>query len=249
MTAVQSHELEFCPEVAILGIAAWSGTGKTTLLESLLPRLKASGLRVAVIKHAHHRFDVDQPGKDSHRLRQAGAMPMLVASSRRYALMMETPEAEEADLAMLIRMVMPTAPDLILVEGFKDWPLPKLELYRPALGQPLLASRDSWVRAIASDVTISEPDGVAELDLNDHDTIAAWIRHWVMTWPDTCSTLTSHCRIAGQEPSARKEPSAGQEEPSAGQREPSAGQRELSADKEEPSAGQEEPSAGQEEPS
>jgi molybdopterin-guanine dinucleotide biosynthesis protein B len=167
----------------LLGIAAWSGTGKTTLLEALLPRLKAQGLHVAVIKHAHHDFDIDQPGKDSHRLRTAGAAPMLVASSKRFALMMDTPDREEADLAALIDQVRPLRPDLVLVEGFKAWPLPKLELYRPALGKPLRAFDDPWVRAVASDETLALPGGVEALDLNDHAALSDYLSAWPSRWP------------------------------------------------------------------
>ncbi|WP_072822073.1 molybdopterin-guanine dinucleotide biosynthesis protein B [Modicisalibacter ilicicola] len=166
----------------LLGIAAWSGTGKTTLLEALLPRLAERGVRVAVIKHAHHGFDVDQPGKDSHRLREAGAAPMLVASKARFALMMETPDRGEADLAMLIEQVRPLQPDLVLVEGFKAWPLPKLELFRPVLEKPLLARDDEWVHGVASDEPLDLPADVEALDLNDlvalTDYIAAWPGQW-----------------------------------------------------------------------
>lgn len=175
--------LPFDDDLPVLGIAAWSGTGKTTLLEQLLPRLGERGLRVAVIKHAHHAFDVDQPGKDSHRLRQAGASPMLVASRARVALMMETPGREEADLAALIEMVRPQRPDLVLVEGFKAWPLPKLELHRPEVGKPLRVAEDPWVRAVASDATLALPAGVEALDLNDLEALADWIAAWPARWP------------------------------------------------------------------
>lgn len=181
-TPVGSVPLE--DDLPLLGIAAWSGTGKTTLLERLLPALRERGLRVAVIKHAHHAFDVDQPGKDSHRLRQAGAEPILVASRARVALMMETPDREEADLAELIEMVRPQRPDLVLVEGFKAWPLPKLELYREAVGKPLRAAEDAWIVAVASDGTPDLPDDVERLDLNDPERLADWIAAWPSRWPD-----------------------------------------------------------------
>ncbi|HSH56962.1 MAG TPA: molybdopterin-guanine dinucleotide biosynthesis protein B [Halomonas sp.] len=167
----------------LLGIAAWSGTGKTTLLEALLPRLSERGLRVAVVKHAHHTFDVDQPGKDSHRLRQAGASPMLVASRERLALMMETPNQQEADLQALLAMVAVQRPDLVLVEGFKAWPLPKLELHRPALGKPLRVAEDPWVRAVATDAPLVLPEGVERLDLNDLTALTEWIAAWPARWP------------------------------------------------------------------
>jgi len=186
--------------VPLLGIAAWSGVGKTTLLEALLPRLRQAGLRVAVIKHAHHRFDIDRPGKDSYRLRQAGATPMLVASRERFALMMETPcnetpcnetpgeevqaspEDDGPDLAALLAHVQLMRPDLILIEGFKNWPLPKLELHRPSLGKPLLAGDDPWVQAVASDDLLKLPAGVAALDLNDLTTLTAFVCAWPATW-------------------------------------------------------------------
>lgn len=166
----------------LLGIAAWSGTGKTTLLEQLLPLLQARGLKVAVIKHAHHDFEIDTPGKDSHRLREAGAVPMLIASSARIAMMIETPDREEADLSELVAMVQPHQPDLILVEGFKSWPLPKLELHRPSLGKPLSAGSDSWVVAVASDASLALPADVEQLDLNDLDALSDWVAAWPARW-------------------------------------------------------------------
>ena len=173
-----------CP---LLGIAAWSGTGKTTLLEQLLPELRARGLRVAVIKHAHHAFDVDTPGKDSHRLRTAGAVPMLVASAKRFALMMETPDQAEADLEQLVAQLEGLEVDLILVEGFKQWPLPKLELYREAVGKPLRAPEDPWIHALATPAAQLPPrDGVPQdlkrLDLDDPQALAAWIAAWPVHW-------------------------------------------------------------------
>ena len=183
MSECVPDSLRFDDDLPLLGIAAWSGTGKTTLLERLLPALRRRGLRVAVIKHAHHGFDVDQPGKDSHRLRQAGASPMVVASRARVALMMETPGRDEADLAELIDMVRPRRPDLVLVEGFKAWPLPKLELYRPEVGKSLRAVEDRWVRAVASDAALALPEGVESLDLNDLKALTDWIAAWPARWP------------------------------------------------------------------
>ncbi|QFU01449.1 Molybdopterin-guanine dinucleotide biosynthesis adapter protein [Halomonas sp. THAF5a] len=183
MSECVPERLPFDDALPVLGIAAWSGTGKTTLLERLLPALRERGLRVAVIKHAHHSFDVDQPGKDSHRLRQAGASPMLVASRARVAVMMETPGREEADLAALLEMVRPQRPDLVLVEGFKAWPLPKLELYRPSVGKPLRVAEDPWVRAVASDAALALPEGVEALELNDLEALADWIAAWPGRWP------------------------------------------------------------------
>lgn len=184
MSDTPAGPLPLDADLPLLGIAAWSGTGKTTLLERLLPALRERGLRVAVIKHAHHAFDVDQPGKDSHRLRQAGAEPILVASRARVALMMETPDREEADLAELIEMVRPQRPDLVLVEGFKAWPLPKLELYRESVGKPLRVGDDAWVVAVASDGTPPLPPGVEALELNDLEGIADWVASWPPRWAE-----------------------------------------------------------------
>jgi molybdopterin-guanine dinucleotide biosynthesis adapter protein len=183
MNAMIDAPLSFDDRLPLLGIAAWSGTGKTTLLERLLPRLAERGLRTAVIKHTHHGFDVDQPGKDSYRLRQAGASPMLVASRSRWALMMETPGQAEADLAQLIEVVRFQRPDLVLVEGFKAWPLPKLELYREALGKPLRVAHDPWVKAVASAMPLSLPAGVESLALDDLEAIADWVAAWPGRWP------------------------------------------------------------------
>ncbi|WP_111412083.1 molybdopterin-guanine dinucleotide biosynthesis protein B [Billgrantia lactosivorans] len=183
MPSPQHAPLTLDEALPLLGIAAWSGTGKTTLLEGLLPRLAARGLRTAVIKHAHHAFDVDQPGKDSHRLRQAGAAPMLVASRARWAMMRETPDQEEADLAQLIEVLRPQRPDLVLVEGFKAWPLPKLELYREALGKTLRVAEDPWIRAVASQPPVAVPDDVDWLDLDDVEAIADWVAAWPSRWP------------------------------------------------------------------
>ncbi|WP_115853300.1 molybdopterin-guanine dinucleotide biosynthesis protein B [Kushneria indalinina] len=169
-------------DTPLLGIAAWSGTGKTTLLEALLPALRSSGLNVAVIKHAHHDFDVDVPGKDSHRLRTAGAAPMLVASGKRFALMMETPGQEEPCLLTLLDQVLMLGPDLVLIEGFKQWSLPKLELYREAVGKSLRAFEDPWVRAVATTDEVALPQGVERLNLDDHAALLDWLVAWPSRW-------------------------------------------------------------------
>ncbi|MBZ0330498.1 molybdopterin-guanine dinucleotide biosynthesis protein B [Halomonas sp. ANAO-440] len=183
MSAVIHASLPLDASLPLLGIAAWSGTGKTTLLEQILPSLTQRGLRVAVIKHAHHGFEVDQPGKDSYRLRMAGASPMLVASRARLALMMETPQQEEADLATLIEMMRPQHPDLVLVEGFKAWPLPKLELYREEVGKSLRVAEDPWVKAVASATPLVLPKGVEALPLDDLDSLVDWVAAWPARWP------------------------------------------------------------------
>lgn len=166
--------------VPLLGIVAWSGTGKTTLIEALLPRLAARGVRVAVIKHAHHDVDVDTPGKDTHRFRMAGAAPVILATAKRFAVMMETPDsADDLDLPLLLEYAQVSKPDLILIEGFKHWPLPKLELHRPELEKPLLALGDPWIKAVASPQPIALPAGVHALCLDHIEHIEDWLVHWV----------------------------------------------------------------------
>lgn len=139
----------------IFGLAGWSGSGKTTLLAALVPQLVARGLTVSTIKHAHHEFDIDRPGKDSWRHRQAGAREVMVASSRRWALMHELRGAPEPALEDLVARMSPV--DLLLVEGWKRHPHPKLEVHRPSLGKPLLYPHDPHIVAIASDEAIAAP--------------------------------------------------------------------------------------------
>ncbi|TVP93078.1 MAG: molybdopterin-guanine dinucleotide biosynthesis protein B [Thioalkalivibrio sp.] len=169
------------PPIPLLGFAAWSGAGKTTLLTRLLPVLRARGLEVAMIKHAHHDFDVDKPGKDSFELRQAGAGQVLVASSRRFALMVENPPGEETDpvLSELVGRIDPHRADLILVEGFKREPIPKIEIHRPALGKPLLCTGDPHIVAVATDRPDAVPDGMHALPLDDVRLIAAFIGEYL----------------------------------------------------------------------
>jgi molybdopterin-guanine dinucleotide biosynthesis protein B len=161
----------------VLGIVGWSGSGKTTLLVAVLPLLRASGLSVSTIKHAHHGFDMDKPGKDSHRHRLAGAHEVIIASSVRWALLHEI-EGPEPDLPALLAHLEPV--DLVLVEGFKSHPYPKLEVFRPVLGKPSLWNVEPQVVAVASDST---PDIGSRmlLPLNQPQTIATWIRTHVVT--------------------------------------------------------------------
>ncbi|MFO8004270.1 molybdopterin-guanine dinucleotide biosynthesis protein B [Thioalkalivibrio sp.] len=165
------------PTIPLLGFAAWSGAGKTTLLKRLLPVLRGAGLQLALIKHAHHDFDVDQPGKDSYVLRKAGAGQVLVASSRRLALMVEDPEGQaiEPVLADLVQRLDPARTDLILVEGFKREPIPKIEIHRPGLGKALLCIDDPHIIAVATDRPEAVPPGVRVLPLDDVGAIAAFI--------------------------------------------------------------------------
>jgi|OpeIllAssembly_1097287.scaffolds.fasta_scaffold217304_3 molybdopterin-guanine dinucleotide biosynthesis protein B len=161
-----------CP---VLGFAAWSGTGKTTLLVQLLPRLRGRGLRVGMVKHAHHSFDVDQPGKDSYELRKAGASPMLVASSRRWALMADLDQEREPVLQEMLDRLDPSGLDVILVEGFKHEAFPKIELHRPAIGKPLLFPDDASVIAVATDAPLAQPTQLPVLDLNDVEAMADFV--------------------------------------------------------------------------
>jgi molybdopterin-guanine dinucleotide biosynthesis protein MobB len=159
----------------VLGFAAWSGTGKTTLLRRLIPALRARGLRLGVVKHAHHAFDVDQPGKDSYELRHAGAERVLVGSRRRYALMVEHDDGAEPTLEALLACMPASGLDLILVEGFKHERFPKMELHRPSLGRPLLYPDDPSVIAVATDAPLPEPPALPVLALNDADAVAAFV--------------------------------------------------------------------------
>ena len=163
----------------VFGLAGYSGSGKTTLLEALIPRLNAAGLRVSLIKHAHHRFDIDQPGKDSYRLREAGCSEVLLVSESRWVLMHELRGEPEPSLEEQIARFSDC--DLVLVEGFKNTPIPKLEVHRPSVGKPLIAGGGiETIVAVATD----EPDVVRRqtalpiLDLNDRGAIADFIlRH------------------------------------------------------------------------
>jgi molybdopterin-guanine dinucleotide biosynthesis protein B len=156
------------------GFAGWSGSGKTTLIEKLIPLLVQRGLRVSLIKHAHHTFDVDVPGKDSYRHRQAGAAEVLVTSSRRWVLMHELRGAPEPSFEEQVKRLSPC--DLLIVEGFKFAPIPKLEVWRKEPGEALLHPNDPHIVAVASDVKVDTR--LPLLDLNDVPTIADFIvRH------------------------------------------------------------------------
>ncbi|MFH4666612.1 molybdopterin-guanine dinucleotide biosynthesis protein MobB [Vibrio cidicii] len=157
----------------LLGFAAYSGTGKTTLLEALLPKLTEAGLRVGVLKHAHHDFDVDKPGKDSYRLRKAGALQMLIASHKRFALMTETPQAE-AEFAYLLSRFDHSKLDLLLVEGCKNIAFNKIELHREEVGKPWLYPHDENIIAIASDANHLETT-LPQMNINDLDSIAEFV--------------------------------------------------------------------------
>ncbi len=154
----------------IIGIAGWSGAGKTTLLTRVIPRLVARGYRVSTVKHAHHEFDVDHPGKDSHTHRRAGATEVLVSSAHRWALMRELRGGAEGPLDALLEKL--SEVDLVLVEGFKREGHPKLEVYRAAVGKPPLYPEDENIVAVASDgpvtarvpvVALDDTEGVADI--------------------------------------------------------------------------------------
>ncbi|ELB1138422.1 bifunctional molybdopterin-guanine dinucleotide biosynthesis adaptor protein MobB/molybdopterin molybdotransferase MoeA [Vibrio parahaemolyticus] len=163
--------------IPIIGFAAYSGTGKTTLLEALLPKLTEAGLRIGMLKHAHHNFDVDKPGKDSYRLRKAGASQMLIASRNRFALMTETPEAE-AEFEYLLTRFDEDKLDVVLVEGCKNIAFPKIELHREEVGKPWLYPHDDNIIAIASDSAELDSE-LPQMNINDLDAIAQFVLQYV----------------------------------------------------------------------
>lgn len=165
----------------ILGIAGYSGSGKTTLVKALLPALTARGLDVSTVKHAHHAFDIDKPGKDSYEHRQAGARQVLISSERRWALVREHRGQAEPTLAELLEKLDPV--DLVLVEGWKHGTHPKLEVHRPAAGTPLLAAGDPHILAVASDATALPDISVPLLPLNDIDAVADFVADYARGKP------------------------------------------------------------------
>lgn len=157
----------------VFGFAGWSGSGKTTLITRLVPELTGRGLRVSTMKHAHHSFDMDKPGKDSYVHREAGATEVMVSSANRWALLHENRETPEPSMEELIRYMTPV--DLLLVEGFKSYQHDKLEVYRAANGKPLLATGDASVVAIATDTPDAVAVSVPVLDLNDIRAVADFV--------------------------------------------------------------------------
>lgn len=153
----------------IIGLAGWSGSGKTTLIAKLIPCLIARGVSVSTLKHAHHGFDLDQPGKDSFFHRAAGATEVVISSSKRWALLHELREEPEWDLGALVAKMSPV--DLVVVEGFKRDAFPKLEIYREANGKPLIHPEDPHIVAIASDIALPKAR-VSVVDLDDVEAIA-----------------------------------------------------------------------------
>jgi len=153
----------------IIGLAGWSGSGKTTLITKLIPRLLARGLRVSTLKHAHHGFDLDKPGKDSFVHRAAGATEVIISSAKRWAILHELREEPEWDMGALVGRMSPV--DLVLVEGFKRDAFPKLEIHRTVNGKPLLHPEDPHIIAVACDSVLPAAK-VPVIDLNDIDAIA-----------------------------------------------------------------------------
>jgi molybdopterin-guanine dinucleotide biosynthesis protein B len=153
----------------IIGLAGWSGSGKTTLLTKVIPCLVGRGLKVSTIKHAHHNFDLDKPGKDSHAHRMAGASEVVVGSSSRWAIVHELRGEAEPALSVLLQKISPV--DLVLIEGYKREAHPKLEVHRAALGKPLLHPDDPAIVAIASDAPLPSAR-IPRVDINDIEAVA-----------------------------------------------------------------------------
>lgn len=167
----------------IFGFAGWSGSGKTTLLEALIPVLAQQVGRVSLIKHAHHAFDVDQPGKDSWRHRQAGCTEVLVSSGVRWALMHELRGDGELALPQALSRLSPC--DLVLIEGYKAYPMPKLEIWRPVVGKPPLHPDDPYIAGIATDdpAAARAASTLPLFGLDDVDAIATFVREKAQDWP------------------------------------------------------------------
>jgi molybdopterin-guanine dinucleotide biosynthesis protein B len=161
----------------VFGFAGYSGSGKTTLIEQLIPRFTARGLKVSLIKHTHHNFDVDKPGKDSYRHREAGATEVLLTCDNRWVLMHELRGAPEPTLEEQLVVLSPC--DLVLVEGFKQTPISKIEVHRPATGKPPIWPENSSVVAVATDEVID--CRLPVLDINDPDAVVTFILDYLDT--------------------------------------------------------------------
>ncbi|MGR5127780.1 molybdopterin-guanine dinucleotide biosynthesis protein B [Photobacterium swingsii] len=165
-----------------LGFAGYSGSGKTTLLEKLIPLLRAKDLRIGLLKHSHHDIEPDKPGKDSYRLRHAGCQQTLLATQKRHMLYFEYPEEDrsEPELDQCLAQLDHSKLDLVLVEGFRDQPIPKIEIHRPSYGKPFLHSQDQHIIAIASDTVIKPThNSLPQLNLNKPEEIATFILQWI----------------------------------------------------------------------
>jgi molybdopterin-guanine dinucleotide biosynthesis protein MobB len=173
----------------LIGLCAYSGTGKTTLLTQLIPVLKQRGLRVGVVKHAHHNFDIDHPGKDSYEFRQAGAEQVAVASHKRIAWIKENPvDKNEPDLLDALSALDINNLDLVIAEGFKRESFAKIELHRPSLGQPLLCTKDKNIIALATDADVTVTPIPQLLDLNNVDEIAEFIISYINRYDSKAPT-------------------------------------------------------------
>lgn len=161
----------------LLAIVGWSGTGKTTLLQQVIPILLSKGIRAGLIKHTHHEMDVDTPGKDSYLLRKAGASQVIVASSERWALMCETPEKQSIDLPYLLSRMDHSVLEIVLVEGFKEESVPKIVLWRAGIKGGIEELLDEQVIAVASDQKLAL--NVPVLDINRPDSVADFIADWL----------------------------------------------------------------------
>jgi molybdopterin-guanine dinucleotide biosynthesis protein B len=172
----------------VIGITGWSGSGKTSLIIRLMPLLVQRGLRVATLKHAHHDFDVDIPGKDSYEHRKAGASEVIICSERRWVQMHELGAAREPTLAQLLPRV--TTCDLILVEGYKRERHPKIEVFRPSIGKPALYLEDPHIVAIATDTSLQHVHRPV-VDLNDTQAVAAQLLQCALALPEVLRILES----------------------------------------------------------
>jgi molybdopterin-guanine dinucleotide biosynthesis protein B len=166
----------------VIGLAGWSGSGKTTLISKVLPRLIGRGLRVSTLKHAHHGFDLDKPGKDSFVHRAAGATEVIISSAKRWAILHELREEDKWDLGALLAKMSPV--DLVLVEGFKRDAFPKVEIHRAENGKPLLHPDDPHIVAVAADTALPQAK-VPVIDLNDIDVIADALQRYAMPLSET----------------------------------------------------------------
>lgn len=169
-------------KIPLIGFVAYSGTGKTTLLLKMIPLLKEKGLRLGVIKHSHHDFEIDYPGKDSYRLRQAGAEQLLIASRQRRAFIVEekNKESEEVYLNQCLPFLEDAPLDLILVEGFKHERFPKIEVHRSSLGRPLMFPEDDSIIAIACDAPLVLTTSLPTLDMNNPREIIKFIEEYIL---------------------------------------------------------------------
>ncbi|MGH8726831.1 MAG: molybdopterin-guanine dinucleotide biosynthesis protein B [Burkholderiales bacterium] len=159
----------------VFGFAGFSGSGKTTLIEQLIPRFVMEGIKVSLIKHAHDDFDIDQKGKDSYRHREAGASEVMVTGGRRWVLMHELRGEREPELSEQLKRLEPC--DLVLIEGFKAYPIPKLEIHRKGNEKPLLFPEDQNIVAVATDTKLDT--NLPQLDLNDPDAISYFILRYL----------------------------------------------------------------------